>query len=768
MAMDGMDSAFSDGGFGGGGFGDGGASGGHVPGDGWPGGGMPSDGLAGGPMGFAADPLEGLNEAQREAVTATEGYVRVVAGAGSGKTRALTRRFAYLVNVLGIMPGSILCATFTNKAAQEMRQRIRALTGDRDTGYVTTFHGLCVSILQEDGHALGYPQSFLVLDNSDIDQMLAGIYEERDLTMRQMTFGQARDMIEMRKCVTDPTYYLDMLALPLEELKKSYDEARDPKDVIFRGYLYQERRCFAVDYNDLIFFVLYLFDRYPDIRLKWQKRLEYVMVDEFQDIDAPQFELMKQLSGYHHNLFVVGDPDQTIYSWRGADVKRILYFPQVFPGTRTIMMNRNYRSTPQIVAVANSLIAANKQRIDKRLEPTLPDGAPVTWNHAKDAVDEAQHIVDSITAAHERGVKYGDVAVLYRAHFMTRSLEEALHNSRVPYVVYSGIQFFDRAEVKDALAYLRLIALGDDLSFERVANRPKRNLGRKRMAFLHEWASKHGCTLLHALRQTVDSAQFKGTKARPFLSMVERMSREYARRPVSEALSAVLDASGYEDMLRTEGSQERLDDIAELKQSAYEWELDCGEETSISDYLSHVALLTNQDAMAAGDKVRLMTVHAAKGLEFPIVYLCGMNEGVFPSRKTRTIERMEEERRLAFVAVTRAERELHLSEAAGFSSTDGSVRYPSRFLLDIDPKLIEFENRPDERLLTQARARNEADSRWLSAATKRFSTGDRVSHPVFGQGTVTAIDDDAGAYIVAFDDMDTPRSISFRIKLTAA
>ena len=194
MAMDGMDSAFSDGG-----FGDGGASGGHVPGDGWPGGGMPSDGLAGGPMGFAADPLEGLNEAQREAVTATEGYVRVVAGAGSGKTRALTRRFAYLVNVLGIMPGSILCATFTNKAAQEMRQRIRALTGDRDTGYVTTFHGLCVSILQEDGHALGYPQSFLVLDNSDIDQMLAGIYEERDLTMRQMTFGQARDMIEIRK-----------------------------------------------------------------------------------------------------------------------------------------------------------------------------------------------------------------------------------------------------------------------------------------------------------------------------------------------------------------------------------------------------------------------------------------------------------------------------------------------------------------------------------------------------------------------------------------
>ncbi|MDD6462249.1 MAG: UvrD-helicase domain-containing protein, partial [Bifidobacteriaceae bacterium] len=427
---------------------------------------MDGNGLDDGVPGAAmpGDPLAGLNDAQREAVTTTEGYVRVVAGAGSGKTRALTRRFAYLVNVLGIMPGSILCATFTNKAAHEMRQRIRALTGDRDTGYVTTFHGLCVSILQEDGHALGYPKSFLVLDNSDIDQMLAGIYEERDLTMRQMTFGQARDMIEMRKCATDPTYYLDMLALPLEELKRAYDEARDPEDVIFRGYLYQERRCFAVDYNDLIFFTLYLFDRYPEIRLKWQKRLEYVMVDEFQDIDAPQFELMKQLSGYHHNLFVVGDPDQTIYLWRGADVKRIMAFPQVFPGTRTIMMNRNYRSTPQIVAVANSLIGANKQRIRKDLEATKPSGPAVTWNHAKDAADEAAHIAHAIETLHEGGTKYGDVAVLYRAHFVTRSLEEALQQAKIPYTVYSGVQFFDRAEVKDALAYLRLIALGDDLS----------------------------------------------------------------------------------------------------------------------------------------------------------------------------------------------------------------------------------------------------------------------------------------------------------------
>ena len=311
--------------------------------------------------------LEGLNPAQREAVTSTEGFVRVIAGAGSGKTRALTMRFAYLVNVLGIMPGNILCVTFTNKAAQEMRQRIHLLTGDNDTGFINTFHGFCVSVLDEESYAVQYPKTFLVLDNSDIDSMLQMIYEERGLSLRDMSFRDARDMIEIQKLFKKPEYYKDMIAMPLEELHEKYLQAKSADDIIFYGYLYQEKKCFGLDYNDLIIFTLHIFRENPDIRLKWQQRLEYIMIDEFQDIDGLQYELMEVLCGYHRNLFIVGDPDQTIYTWRGADVRYLLEFGDKHPGTKDIMMMENYRSTPQIIAAANSLIGKNKHRMKKAL-----------------------------------------------------------------------------------------------------------------------------------------------------------------------------------------------------------------------------------------------------------------------------------------------------------------------------------------------------------------------------------------------------------------
>ena len=308
-----------------------------------------------------------LNDEQREAVTTTEGFVRVIAGAGSGKTRALAHRFAYLVNEVGILPGSILCVTFTNKSAAEMRQRIHQLTGDNDAGYICTFHSFCVSILQEDSHAVQYPKRFLVLDNADIDVMLQTIYEERGLTLRHMTFSKARNMIEIRKIFKEPDYYRDMLAMPLEILHEKYLQAVDAEDIIFYGYLYQEKKCFGLDYNDLIKFTLYIFEQNEDIRLKWQQRLEYIMIDEFQDIDELQYKLMEVLCGYHKNLFIVGDPDQTIYTWRGANVKYLLDFDKAFPGCRTIMMMRNYRSTPQVLHAVNSLIDKNVHRIKKDL-----------------------------------------------------------------------------------------------------------------------------------------------------------------------------------------------------------------------------------------------------------------------------------------------------------------------------------------------------------------------------------------------------------------
>jgi len=337
---------------------------------------------------------------------------------------------------------------------------------------------------------------------------------------------------------------------------------------------------------------------------------------------------------------------------------------------------------------------------------------------------------------------------------------------KIPYTIYSGVQFFDRMEIKDALSYLRMIAYKDDLSFRRIVNAPKRNMGKRRIAFLEEYAAQHGCTLYQALIETLDDPIFKGTKARQFVTLVERYAAGYEGRPVSEVLAFLLNESGYEKMLRTEGSQERLDNVAELKQSVYEYETTCGEEVSLPHYLAHVALFTNADSAESKGKVKLMTVHAAKGLEFPTVFLCGMNEGIFPSRKVRTLEAMEEERRLAFVAITRAKERLYLSRGAG-RNFDGSPQYPSRFILDIDQKLVHYTAEPREELINEAREYFGLSKKYLPEKESdiSFPVGQRVRHAVFGAGTVIDVDRDKGAHVVQFDNMETPRTISFRARL---
>ena len=713
-----------------------------------------------------SDLLSRLNQAQREAVTSTEGFIRVIAGAGSGKTRALSHRFAYLVNELGILPGNILCVTFTNKSANEMRQRIHSLTGDNDTGYINTFHGFCVSVLQEDSHVVQYPKSFLVLDNSDIDAMLKIIYEERRLTLRNMTFSKARDMIEMRKLVKEPEYYLDMIKMSVDTLYEKYMKATEASDMIFYGYLYQTKKCFGLDYNDLIKFTLYIFDENADIRRKWQKRLEYIMIDEFQDIDALQYKLMSVLCDYHKNLFIVGDPDQTIYTWRGANVRYLLDFDKEYPQTKTIMMMQNYRSTPEILNVANSLIDKNRVRMKKDLLPMLAHGKKVVCHHAPNSEAEAKWIVERMQGLHEEGIPYRDITILYRAHYITRTLEEVFLKEKIPYTIYSGVPFFGRMEIKDALCYMRMIAFKDDLSFMRIANVPKRNIGQRRMRFIQEYAAQNNCSLYDALCRNLDQDIFKGTKADKFVSLIEGFASNYADRPISEVLTDILDKSGYEAMLRTEGSQERLDNLAELKQSVYEYEVSCGEEVTLEHYLNHIALFTNSDAEENKDKVKMMTVHASKGLEFPYVFLCGMNEGIFPSRKITTLEGMEEERRLAFVAVTRAEKGLFLSEADG-RNFDSSPRYPSRFLLDIDDRYLEYTQKPNDGLIHDARLYINHKICCMENAEKgnEFSLGQKVKHSVFGEGTIIGIDQEQGAYQIQFERFETPRMIAFRVKL---
>ena len=756
--------------------------------------------------------LEDLNEEQRQAVTTTEGYVRVIAGAGSGKTRALTYRFAYLVNEIGILPSHILCVTFTNKAAAEMRKRIRELTGDNDTGYVSTFHGFCVSVLQEDSNAVSYPKSFLVLDNSDINAMLQIIYEERGLTLRQMTFSNARDMIEIRKLFKEPHYYEDLITMSLEQIHQKYLTATKPDDIIFYGYLYQQKKCFGLDYNDLLKFVLYIFQTNDAIRQKWQERLEYIMIDEFQDIDMIQYEVMKALCPYHNNLFVVGDPDQTIYTWRGADIRYLLEFDKKFPGVRTIMMNRNYRSTKPILDVANSLISKNKGRIKKDLvtggeslplAPTAdafsatpsPKGdtplkSPLpSYYHAASAEDEAAYITKKIRELTENTVvepvettaefnnmvstssttqkfSLSDIAILYRAHYISRPIEEVFQREKIPYSLNSGLPFFDRAEIKDALSYLRMIAYKDDLSFLRTVNQPKRNVGERRINALKEYVEENGGSLYDALKILVAEPLFANTTAQKYIDLIESFSVTYHGRQMSEVFSHLMNESGYELALRTEGSQERLDNLAELKQSIYEYETSCGEECTLENYLAHAALYTNADIATTKNAIRLMTVHTAKGLEFPVVFIAGLNENTFPSKKTDTLEAMEEERRLAFVAVTRAQKLLYLTEAEGFSQVSGS-RYPSRFIFDIDRELLNYEVELPQQLIAKTKLYVQESQTKLQKKSELagLAKGDTVEHGILGRGIVLEIDETAGTYTVQFEKTATPRKMSFKAPL---
>jgi DNA helicase-2/ATP-dependent DNA helicase PcrA len=728
--------------------------------------------------------LDNLNEEQRAAVTTTEGYVRVIAGAGSGKTRALTYRFAYLVNEIGILPSHILCVTFTNKAAAEMRNRIRKLTGDNDTGYISTFHGFCVSVLQEDSHAVSYPKSFLVLDNSDIDAMLQIIYEERGLTLRQMTFSNARDMIEIRKLFKEPHYYEDLIRMSLDEIHQKYLAATKADDIIFYGYLYQEKKCFGLDYNDLLKFVLYIFQTNDEIRQKWQERLEYIMIDEFQDIDWIQYELMKALCPYHNNLFVVGDPDQTIYTWRGADIRYLLEFDKNFPGVQTIMMNRNYRSTKPILDVANSLISKNKGRIKKDLTAEINDKSELpSYFHAKSAEEEAENLVKKIreltgntvvepvetTADLTTTEQFApsDIAILYRAHYISRTIEEVFQREKIAYTLNSGIPFFDRTEIKDSLSYLRMIAYKDDLSFLRVVNSPKRNVGERRIKFLKEYVAEHGGSLYDALKLSVGDELFANTKAQEFIDLIENFSASYHNMQISELFSHVMNQSGYELALRTEGSQERLDNLAELKQSIYEYETSCGEECTLENYLAHAALYTNADITAHKNAVRLMTIHTAKGLEFPVVFIVGMNENMFPSQKVDSLKAMEEERRLAFVAVTRAQKRLYLSEAEGFTNHAGG-RYPSRFIFDIDKELLHYEVELPPQLLTKTKLYIEESDSILAKKSELadLKEGDTVEHKILGRGTILKIDRTAATYTVKFEKVATPRKMSFKAPLT--
>ena len=708
------------------------------------------------------DYLQNLNPDQLEAATTTEGFIRVVAGAGSGKTKTLTARYMYLVDQLGISTANILCVTFTNKAAAEMKKRVRRQLPDQDLGRITTFHGFCVGLLKEDCHVVRYPSTFVVLDEEDKEAILRMVFEDLGITSRDLTIKEAIDHIGWRK---GGRGYVKTLIGDPDKLLKLSQEATTLKDKVLYRFFYEQRKCYGLDFDDLIYFSLYILEQDRQTREKWQQRLEYIMVDEFQDIDKDQYALADILSGYHKNLFVVGDPDQTIYTWRGADVKFILEFDSRHENVKTIYLNTNYRSVPQILTASNALIDKNRDRLKKQLTAVRQDDRKPLYFHAKTSQLEADWITANLRALHDGGKPYSAMGVLYRAHYVSRALEESLIRSKIPYVLYSGVEFYKRKEIKDVLCYLRMIYSGDDISFLRTVNEPRRGVGRTRIAALKEFAAMNRCSLYEALVSNLETDLFRRCRAKEYVRLVEKYRAIFDGMDLTDLLAGILNESGYEDMLRSNGEEERLDNLAELKQAIYDFARKAGEEVTLGNYLDHAALFTNMDQTETALAVKLMTIHAAKGLEFPVVFLCGMSEGIFPGKRANTREKLEEERRLCYVAFTRAKDRLFLSDAAG-TNYDGSFRYPSRFLFNAEKENVDYvvplDPDLEEQAMEQIRKSEDLDT---GPRQKNEAVGNRVLHPVFGEGTVIGIPRDQEGYIIQFDAMVTPRTFGPAAKL---
>ncbi len=700
--------------------------------------------------------LDKLNPEQLESVQTTEGAVRVLAGAGTGKTRALTSRYYYLTDALGVAPKNIVCMTFTNRAANEMKHRIRAALGDMDLAYICTFHAFCVQLLKEDIHVLNFPKNFIILDVEDQKQMLLKIFEEMNITLRETTIKRTIDeVLEARKMFA--TSYIDYIyELNNEELKAKFTQTSDRNEEIFLRYLYEQKKCFGCDFNDIINFASYILDHFPDVLEKWQDRMQYVMVDEFQDVSERQYKIARLLSGKHGNLFIVGDPDQTIYSWRGSHVKLFLNFDKVYPDAKTILLTTNYRSIPEILHASNVLIEKNIIRFPKVLTPTRPSGELPLYNHAHSEKEEAEWIHGEIDKLVQSGVSLNKIAVLYRAHYLTRPLEECFIEKGLPYKIFSGVEFYGRKEIKDVICYLRMLTAGDDMAFLRTINNPSRKIGKKKIAFLTYYAEENNLSLYNTLKENLDNPLFRGTQAVRYVESIEFVKQFKETEKMGDILQMLLDRSGYEEFLRLQGDQERLDNVAELKRAIENAGQD--DDATLDDFLSRIALLTNLDHEDDRESVKLMSIHTSKGMEYPYVFICGLNEGVFPSRRINTPDEMDEERRLAYVAMTRAMDRLYLSDSEG-TSNDNLFKYPSRFIFDAGKENIRFVKELDPHL--------EIHTKNITSdfPTHIYKPGDKIEHPIFGPGTITAINPEESSYSILFNKLKTERNILFGAKI---
>ncbi|MDB9910418.1 UvrD-helicase domain-containing protein [Flavobacteriales bacterium] len=717
--------------------------------------------------------LKDLNQQQLEAVKTTEGYVRVIAGAGSGKTRALVSRYAYLVNELGISPSNILSVTFTNKASKEMRNRVQRLVNkDHSLHYITTFHGFCVKVLREDINKIQYPKGFIILDAEDQKTILREIYSELNITSRDIKFKQCLAYINRAKSKSGLSDIKDVESNNFNYINyvlnsKLREPTDDLFDKIFLKYLEKQQRNFALDFNDLIEFTLHIFTNYQDVLEKWQDRMHYVQVDEAQDNNLKQCILMEMISNKHKNLFIVGDPDQTIYEWRGASAGFLIGFDKEYEDVKTIIMNQNYRSTPNILDLGNHLIKNNSLRIDKDMVTENKKGVDVVHYHADSEFNEGVWVANEINrllSLDEKGNKIypNGIAVLYRASYISRAIEQALMREKIPYVIFGGIRFFERKEIKDVLSYLRLIQFGDDFSFLRVINFPKRGLGKKFIDGIREEANSQDKSLLDSLLDKEDDPNLR-PGALEFISIYKKLKASKIKS-VSDFIKIVLDKSGVMNDYRRDGDTDRLDNINELLNSIISIEKDNDEELLLVDYLQEISLYTDMDNDNSNEqRVKLMTIHASKGLEFPYVFLCGFTEGVLPSSMSlneRGKAAMEEERRLAYVAITRAEKGFYMTESEGYNFRTGLEKYPSRFLFEISENFYVREGTLDPELIKHAKDFYQ-NKKITSPVNNDFELEDIVTHSIWGKGEIKKVNNKKGVYEIFFFDTKKTKPINF-------
>jgi len=681
--------------------------------------------------------LANLNREQQEAVRTTEGPLLIMAGAGSGKTRVLTHRIAYLMAEKHVAPWNILAITFTNKAAREMKERVQALVGGAaEDIWISTFHSMCVRILRRDVDRIGINRNFSILDTTDQLSVIKHILSEKNIDPKKFDPRAILGTISSAK---------NELLSPEQFAKKAGSYYEKIASDVYTEYQQRLLRNHSLDFDDLIMTTIHLFERVPEVLEYYQYKFQYIHIDEYQDTNKAQYRLVKMLAEKLQNICVVGDSDQSIYRWRGADIQNILSFENDYPNAKVILLEQNYRSTKRILQAANEVIENNYNRKPKKLWTENPEGQKIVYYDAMSETDEAQFVVGKIKEYVESGKRrYSDFAVLYRMNAQSRIVEEMLLKANIPYKIVGGLKFYDRKEIKDILAYLRLIANpNDDISFIRIINVPKRGIGASSLEKVSHYATANGLSLFQALGE-LEEIGLSARIAAPlneFRRQIEHWGQMQEFLSVTELVEEVLEKSGYRDMLRAEKTleaQSRLENIDEFLSVTKHFE-NVNEDKSLIAFLTDLALVSDIDQLNAPEEkgseaVVLMTLHSAKGLEFPVVFLIGMEEGIFPhSRSLDNEEEMEEERRLAYVGITRAEEELFLTSAQMRTLFGRTAMNPlSRFVVEIPDELVEQVHK-------KAWTPKVATARTATAIAKEWKVGDKVEHKKWGVGTIVSV-----------------------------